>query len=159
MEIMSEKLQPAEVRRHCVCVPKEKQHLFSAVGQKITVEDKETGSIYDVAVGSQYRLGMRSWYSKHNEVRPGDIIVFEQKNSHISVSVLPSKASSQEKVAGLDKMNRSNIRKDVLDAAINVLSRVEDGTVPGRIRMGDKRFSVEWGEDVKETEIIIGGGI
>lgn len=134
-------------------MPKENQHLFPAVGQKITVEDKETCSIHDVIVGSQYRLAMSSWYSEHKEVRPGDTVVFERNNSHITVSV----QKTGRQTAGTGTIDRSGIRKSILDEAISILSKVEDESRPARICMGDKRFSVEWGEDIKETEIIIGG--
>jgi len=91
MEIFRKKLQPAEVKRHCVCVPKEKWSLFPKVGETVVIQDPNAGSIYEVIIGSQYRLAMGSWYGQHPEVQPGDEIIFEKVNGNMRVDLIRAK--------------------------------------------------------------------
>jgi hypothetical protein len=86
-EIMRKKLKPAEVQRGCVCVPIEKREYFPAVGHLIRIQDAKDSSCYDVLVGSQHRLGMKSWYHDHSGIRAGDEIIFEQANGTMRVDV------------------------------------------------------------------------
>lgn len=85
MELFRKELQPAEVKRRCVCVPRDKWHLFPKVGETVIIQDARDGSIYEVIVGSQYRLGMASWYRQHSEIGPGDEIVFRKENGNVRV--------------------------------------------------------------------------
>lgn len=88
VEVFRKKLQPAEVKRHCVCVPKEKWHFFGQTGNTITMKDAGGGYTYSVWIGSQYRLSMGDWYNRHNGVRPGDEVIFVQLNGVISVQLV-----------------------------------------------------------------------
>ena len=96
MEILRKQLRPAEVNRRCVCIPKQKWHLFPKVGQSLVILDSEAGCVYEVVVGSQYRLGMASWYREHDEVRPGDEIVFWKENGNMRVDVSRPKRHVRE---------------------------------------------------------------
>lgn len=93
MDAMTKKLNRAEVKRHAVCVLKEKQPMFPAIGQTVKITDELTGSTYDVLVGTQYRLCMRRWYDEHKNVRPGDIITFRKQDGKMNVSVSPGEGS------------------------------------------------------------------
>jgi len=88
MELFRKKIQPSEMKRGCVCVPKGKWFYFGRVGNNIAMQDSADGSTCSVMVGSQYRLGMRSWYSRHRKIKPGDEIIFEQTNGTISIKVV-----------------------------------------------------------------------
>ncbi len=90
MEIFRKKLQPAEVRSHRVCVPKSKWDFFGRIWNTLTIRDGQDGSACRMTVGSQYRLMMSDWYSRHKDVEPGDEIVFEQTDETISVRVISS---------------------------------------------------------------------
>jgi hypothetical protein len=88
MEIFRKKLQPAEVGSHRICVPKSKWGFFGRVWNTMTIKDGQDGSACRITVGSQYRLMMSDWYSRHKDVGPGDEIVFEQTDGTMSVRVV-----------------------------------------------------------------------
>ena len=88
MELFRKQIQPSEMKRGCICVPKAKRFYLGRVGNTIAMQDAADGSTCSVAVGSQYRLGMRNWYSQHSRVKSGDEIIFEQTNGTISIRVL-----------------------------------------------------------------------
>ncbi len=78
IEELKEKIQPSELRRGCICVPKTQQSRFG-IGNTITMRDADDGSTILVPVQSQHRLNMRHWYNRHSKVKPGDEIIFEQQ--------------------------------------------------------------------------------
>ncbi|MFB0520084.1 MAG: hypothetical protein ACETWD_01495 [Desulfatiglandales bacterium] len=88
MEIFRKKIQPSELRRGCICVPKTQQSRFG-IGNTITMRDADDGSTILVSVQSQHRLNMRNWYNRHSKVKPGDEIIFEQQtDGFINVKVI-----------------------------------------------------------------------
>lgn len=88
MELFRKKIQPSELIRDCICVPKTQQPRFR-IGNTITMRDAVDGSTILVPVLSQHRLNMRNWYSRHSEVKPGDEIIFEQqKDGFINIKVI-----------------------------------------------------------------------
>lgn len=90
MELFRKRIQPSELRRGCICVPKAKWFHFGKVGNTITMRDADDGSTIMVPVQSQYRLRMRNWYSRHSTVKPGDEIIFEQQTDGvINIKILP----------------------------------------------------------------------
>lgn len=91
MEIFRKELKPAEVRRGCICVPRTKWDEFPKVGETVTIHDAKDGSIYEIEVGSQYRLGMTHWYRQHDDVKPRDVVVFEKADRHMKIEVLKQK--------------------------------------------------------------------
>lgn len=158
MEIMTKKLNPAEVRRRAVCVPKEKQPMFPAIGQTLMITDEQSGSAYDVLVGTQYRLCMSRWYDDHKEARPGDEIVFRKQDGMMSVAVSPDDGRDPARGSSPQGIDSSGIRRQVLDIAMEVLTGIEDGTIKARVVMKDNSFSVEWGDGITESEVVIGQG-
>ena len=158
MEDMTKKLNRAEVRRHAVCVPKEKQAMFPAIGQTVTITDEQSGSSYDVLVGTQYRLCMRGWYDEHKNVRPGDVIVFRKQDGKMNVTVSPSDGRDPVRGSSPHGIDSSRIRRQVLDIAMEVLTGIEDGTIKARVVMKGNSFSVEWGDGITESEVVIGQG-
>lgn len=84
MELFRKKIQPSELKRGCVCVPKPQWFYFGTVGNTIAMKDATDDSICFVPVGSQYRLGMRNWLNRH-KVKPGDEIIFEQIDGTINI--------------------------------------------------------------------------
>ena len=89
VELFRKKIQPSELRRGCICVPKTQRSHFG-IGNTITMRDEDDGSTILVPVRSQYRLGMRNWYKQHGKVKPGDEIIFEQQtDGFINIKILP----------------------------------------------------------------------
>ena len=88
MELFRKRIQPSELKRGCICVPKAKWFYFGTVGNTIAMKDATDGSTCLVPVGSQYRLGIRNWYSRHSKVKSGDEIIFEQTDGTINIKVL-----------------------------------------------------------------------
>lgn len=89
VELFRKKIQPSELRRGCICVPKAKWFHFGRVGNTITMRDVDDGSTILVPVRSQYRLGMRNLYSRRSKVKPGDEIIFEQQtDGFINIKVI-----------------------------------------------------------------------
>jgi len=156
MDAMTKELNRAEIKRHAVCVPKEKQPMFPAIGQTIKITDEQTGSTYDVLVGTQYRLCMRRWYDEHKNVRPGDVIAFRKQDGKMNVSVSPGEGSDPARGRSAHGIDSSSIRKQVLDIAMEVLTGIEDGTIRARIVMKENSFSVEWGDGITDSEVVIG---
>jgi hypothetical protein len=88
MELFRKNIQPSELRRGCICVPKTQRSRFG-IGNTITMRDADDGSTILVPVLSQHRLNMRNWYSRHNKVKPSDEIVFEQQtDGFINIKVI-----------------------------------------------------------------------
>jgi hypothetical protein len=96
MEIFRKELKPAEVRRGCICVPRAKWSEFRQVGETVVIQDAKDGSVYEVIIGSQYRLGMGHWYRQHNDVASNDVVVFEKANGSMRIDLLKSKKRSIE---------------------------------------------------------------
>ena len=88
MQLFRKKIQPSELKRGCICVPRSRWHYFGTVGNTIAMKDAMDGSTYLVSVGSQYRLGMRNWFNRYNKVKPGDEIIFEQTDGTITIKTL-----------------------------------------------------------------------
>lgn len=87
-EIFRKKIQPSELRRGCICVPKTQQFRLG-IGNTITMRDADDGSTILVPVLSQYRLNIRNWYRRHSKVKPGDEIIFEQQSDgFINIKVI-----------------------------------------------------------------------
>ena len=155
MEILRKELHGAEIRRHCVCVPKEKQHLFPKIGEKLAVTDKETGSVHDAVMLSQYRLGMPSWYAENKGIQAGDTIVFRQDNGNVSVSIEPKRRSNSANLFERRAGKLSVFEGRVLDLIITAFADIEDGGIAARVTVGDTGITVEWGDHIKTTEIIL----
>ena len=157
MEILRKELHPAEIKRRCVCVPKEKQPLFPKVGEKLDVKDNETASVHTVTVLSQYRLGMPSFYDEHKGIQAGDTIVFQLDNGGMSVSIEAKTTSKSVNPFERRPGKLSIFEGKVLDLIITALANIEDGGIEARVTVGDTGITVEWGDHIKSTEIILRG--
>lgn len=156
MEEFTKELRPAEVKRHCVCVPKERQHLFPPEGGKITAEDERTGSTHEVTVGSQCRSVMHSWFAKHPEIRAGDIITFRGNNGTVSLKLSERKISRAVEMFERKKGGLSIFEGKVLDLIIQALADIEKGGIDAIVRVSKTGISIEWGRHIKSTRIILG---
>jgi hypothetical protein len=61
------------------------------------------------------------------------------------------------RAAGQPGTTPLNIRKQVIDRAMEVLSGAEDDSHPARIRLSENSLNIEWGDSIEQTEIIISG--
>ncbi len=156
MEEFTKELRPAEVKRHCVCIPKDKQYLFPSMGEKLTVRDEKKGSVYEVVVGSQCRLVMHAWYGDHPGIRAGDVIAFWQDDGSMSVMLTPKKVSNPVRMFERRKGRLSIFEGKVLDLVVQALADIEDGGIPAIVRVGETGISIEWGDHIKSTKIILG---
>ena len=77
-ELFRKRIRPAELKRGCLCVPKSQHYLFG-MGNIMTIRDAVDLSTLLVPVQSQGRLNMHSYYHRHNNIKPGDEILFERQ--------------------------------------------------------------------------------
>lgn len=156
METMMKKLQPAEIKRRSVCIPKDKQHMFPGIGKKLTLKDELTGSMHEAIVGSQYRLRMPSWYEEHNGVQAGDTITLRQKNGTMSVDIEPKRMTKSVNVFERRGGRLSIFEGKVLDLIIEAFAEMESGGIAAKVKVTKNGIIVEWGDHIKTTEIILG---
>ena len=156
METIVKKLQPAEMKRRSVCIPKDKQHLFPRIGEKLTFKDELTGSTHEAIVGSQYRMRMPSWYEEHNGVRAGDTITFRYDNGNVSVNIEPKRLTKPVNVFERIGGKPSIFEGRVLDLIIEAFAEIENGGIPAKVRIAQDGITVEWGDHIKITEIYLG---
>jgi hypothetical protein len=88
IELFRKKIMPSELTRGCICVPKAQRFYFGTVGNTIAMKDAIDDSTCLVPVRSQYRLDIRDWYKHHSNIKPGDEIIFKQKNGSININTL-----------------------------------------------------------------------
>lgn len=156
METMEKKLQPAEVKRHTFCIPKEKQSLFPGVGQKIAIVDEKTGFNYDVVVGSQYRLCLHEWFRDHPGIRAGDTVNLRKENGNFKVDLTTARVNNISLAVDAPKASVESLRKNFFDFMMTILSGIEKKDLPGRIKLSNRQILIEWGEGISESEIIFG---
>lgn len=156
METIVKKLQAAEIKRRSVCIPKDKQHLFPGIGEKLTLKDELTGSLYEAIVGSQYRIRMPSWYEEHNGVQAGDIITFRYDDGKISVNIEPKRMTKSVNVFERRGGRLSIFEGRVLDLIIEAFAEIENNGIVAKVRVAQNGITVEWGDHIKSTEITLG---
>ena len=156
IETLTKKLRTAEVKRRCVCLPKNKQHLFPKVGSKLSAKDEQTGSSFELIVGSQYRLQMPTWYDKHKEIKPGDMISFKLDNGLVSVNKVVNTTGSPINMFERRDGKVSILEGKVLDIIVEALAGIEVGDYPATVKVGQNGILIEWGPHIKETEITLG---
>ena len=156
MEEFTKELRPAEIKRHCVCIPKEKHHLFLPVGGKIAAQEEKSGLKHSIIVGSQCRLVMHSWFEKHPEICAGDAITFQRDNGVVNLKLTARKISRVAEMFERKKGSLSIFEGKVLDLVIQALADIEKGGIDAIVRVGKTGISVEWGKHIKSTKIILG---
>ena len=156
METLTKTLRPAEVKRRCVCLPKNKQHMFPNVGSKLSAKDEQTGLSHEITVGSQYRLQMPTWYDNHKEIKPGDMITFKLDNGLMSVNKIASTPVSPVNMFERREGRVSILEGKVLDLIVEALAGIEVGDYPATVKVGQNGILIEWGPNIKETEITLG---
>ena len=156
METLTKKLQPAEVKRCCVCVPMNKRHMFPNVGNKLSVKDEKTGLSHEMIVGSQYRLQMPTWYDNHKEVKSGDTVLFKMDNGLLSINIIGGAPVSPVNMFERREGKVSILEGKVLDLIVEALAGIEVGDYPATVQVGQNGVLIEWGPNIKETEITLG---
>jgi hypothetical protein len=156
MEEFTKELRPAEIKRHCVCIPKERQHLFPPVGGKLVLRDDKTGSTHEVAVGSQCRLVMHTWFTEHPEIRAGDTTTFSHDNGAMSLKLTSKRISRAAEMFERRKGGLSIFEGKVLDLVIQALADIEKGGIDAIVRVSATGISIEWGKHIRSTKIILG---
>lgn len=156
MEGLTKELHLAEIKRHCICIPKDKQHLFLPVGGKIKARDENTGTSHEVTVGSQCRLGMNSWYAKHPEIRPGDTLSLQRDNGNLNLKLTTRKISRALEMFERKKGELSIFEGKVLDLIIEALADIENRGIDAIVKVTENGISIEWGKHIKSTKIILG---
>ncbi len=156
METITKKLQGAEVKRRCVCIPKDRQHLFPKPGAKLAVKDEQTGSVHEVVVGSQCRIRMPSWYDEHNGIQPGDTLVLRLDKGGMNATIVTKETTNPARIFERRNGKLSIFEGKVLDLVIDAFAGIEDRGIPAIVHVGQNGISVKWGPHIKETEIILG---
>lgn len=136
--------------------PKRPSIIFPAVGQKFTAQHEKTGTMYSITVGSQYRLLMHAWFAEHSEIRPGDTITFLKNNGTISLKLTAKDISQAVDMFARKKGGLSIFEGKVFDLVIQALADIENGGINAVVRVNETGISIEWGNNIKSTKIILG---
>ena len=138
MKILTKKLGPAEVKCRCLVLPRDKKANFPSPGVEFDMlEGKAT---YRARLDKQFRLRAPSWFHQHRAVKAGDEITISKDNGSIKISLSRSFSKPEN---------------ETFDWAHEVIDAIKNGEIDGIIRINGKGFSVEIGEHVKETQIIL----
>ena len=139
MEILSKRLGEGEVRWKGVVIPRAKKELFPQRGIEFDLLEGKT--IYKAKMDNQFRIRLATWFRRHPTIKAGDQITFFKENGKMRIAL---------------SKNFSKPDKGALDWAKEVLEAIGDREVHGTIRMNKNGFTVEIGEHIKETQIILG---
>jgi hypothetical protein len=138
MKILTKKLGPSEIKWRGVVIPRSKKALFPAPGVEFELLDGRAS--YQAKMDNQSRLRMPGWFRQHRTVKPGDEVSFYKQNGTMRVSL---------------SRQFSRPAKETFAWALEVIEAIRDGEVEGIFRFEKNGFSVEIGEHVKETQIIL----
>jgi len=139
MKILIKKLGKGEIKWGGVVIPRSKAALFPDPGVEFDVLDKKTA--YRAKMDKQSRLRMASWFQQHRTIKPGDEVTFYRQNGTMRISLSRS---------------FSRPEKETYEWAQEVIEAIRDGEIHGIVRMNKDGFSVEIGEHVKETQVVLG---
>jgi len=139
MEILTKRLGDGEVKWKGVVIPRAQKGLFPQRG--IEFDLLEGRIVYKAKMDNQFRIRLADWFRRHPTIKAGDEVTFRKDNGKIRI--------------GLSK-NFSEPERGALDWAQEVLEAIRDGEIHGAIRMSRNGFTVEIGEHVKETQIVLG---
>jgi hypothetical protein len=139
MEILSKRLGEGEVRWKGVVIPRAKKDLFPERGVEFNLLEGKT--IYKAKMDNQFRIRLATWFRRHPTTKAGDQIAFFKENGKIRIAL---------------SKNFSKPDRGALDWAKEVLEAIGDGEVHGTVRTSKNGFTVEIGEHIKETQIILG---
>ena len=139
MKILTKKLGKGEIKWRGVVIPRSKTTLFPAPGVEFDL--LEAKMAYRVKMDKQSRLRMARWFKQHRTIKPGDEVTFYRQNGTMRVSLSRS---------------FSRPEKETYEWVQEVVEAIRDGEIHGIIRMNKDGFSVEIGEHVKETQVVLG---
>jgi hypothetical protein len=99
---------------------------------------------------------MPSWYEEHNGVQAGDMVTLRQKNGTMSVNI-----ESKRMIKSVHMFERrggklSILEGRVLDLIIEAFAKIENGGITAKVRVDQNGIIVEWGDQIKTTEITLG---
>jgi hypothetical protein len=138
MKILTKKLGPAEVKCRCLVLPRDKKGAFPAPGVEFDILEGNT--VHRAKLDNQFRLRARSWFRQHCAVKAGDEITLYKDNGSIKISLSRSFSKPEN---------------ETFDWAHDVLNAITAGEIHGRVKVSKNGFSVDIGEQIKETEIIL----
>lgn len=139
MEILSKRLGKGEVKWKGVVIPRKLKHLFPSPGLEFDLLEGKTA--YKAKVDNQFRIRLAPWFRRHATIKAGDQVSFSKKNGKIHITL---------------SKNFTEPEKGTLDWAQEVIEAIREGEVQGIIRIKKNGFTVEIGEHVKETQIMVG---
>ena len=139
MKILTKKLGKGEIKWRGVVIPRAKTTLFPTKGVEFDLIDDRTR--HRVKMDAQSRLRMASWFRQHKTVKPGDEVTFSKQNGTLRISLSRSFSKPDEQI---------------LDWASEVIEAIKEGEISVVIRFGSGRFSLEIGDHIKKTEIVVG---
>jgi hypothetical protein len=138
MKILTKKLGKGEINWKGVVIPRSKKNLFPASGVEFDLLEGKT--TYKGKMDSQSRLRLAEWFRQHRSLKPGDEVTFTKQNGIIRISLSRS---------------FSRPEKETFEWTLEVIEAIRDGEVDGVIRINKKGFSIEIGEHIKETQIVV----
>ena len=135
---LTKTIGPAEVKCRCIVIPREKKGFFPPPNTRFDLVD---GNITHQAIlDRQFRLRAVSWFRQHRSLKAGDEVTFYKENSLIRISILRSFSKPQN---------------ESFTWMHDVLNAISDREINGTICLNDHGFSVEIGDHINETQIIV----
>jgi hypothetical protein len=138
MKVLAKKLGKAEVKCRCIIIPRDKKDLFPA--PDIQFEIREGKAKYPAKIDKQYRLRSVSWFREHRALKASDEVTFYRENGSLRISLLRS---------------FSRPEKETFDWILEVIEAIRGGEIYGVIRLDGGGFSVEIGDHVNKTEVVV----
>jgi len=137
MKILTKKLKPAEVKCRCIIIPSTKRTLFPSPGVEFELIEGQTP--HKGKLDSQFRFRASSFFQHHRSLKPGDEVTFLKENGHMRISLSRYFSKPENKT---------------FSWAHEVLDAIKDSEIDGIVTVTRKGFSVEIGDQIKETQII-----
>ena len=139
MEILTKKLGEGQIKWGGIVIPRSKKALFPSPGVEFDLWEGKT--TYKAKMDNQSRLRVATWFRQHRSIKEGDEVTFLKEDGKIYVAL---------------SKNFLEPTKGVINWAQEVIEAIKDGEVHGIIRMNKKGFTVEIGDHIKKTQIILG---
>jgi len=138
MQILSKRLGNGEVKWRGLVIPRRLKHNFPSPEVEFDLWEGKT--LYRVKVDKQFRIRLASWFRQHPTIKAGDQVTFLKENGKMRIALVK---------------NFSEPQRGTLDWGQEVIQAIKDGEIHGIIRITQNGFTVEIGEHIKETQIVV----
>ena len=140
MKLLTKSLGMGEAKYKVVLVPRAKKDLFPPPDQEFDLHEGE--AVHKAKVDRQYRLRVPSFFRRHRSIKQGDEVTLSSHNGRIYIA--------------LSSRGLTGPEKGIFAWAREVLDSIEIDEVQGIIQTTRSGFTVEIGEHIKQTQIVVG---